>query len=290
MRHSALQTSLIRAGMEALGVGIRRQKNILLYGPPGIGKSTFIQHALNRRGLWEGRRLRVVSIPLFRHQTARQALYALCRAIEGDGAEPYARTAESAERLFFRLLDLVECEHADSVLALVDEADYAVGGDLTDLLRDAFDEAGGRLLFGFVSIAVFAAKMANPATPLLEAAASRLAVHRRLPSASQADAQLLADHLVEGVRLDSDLVSHLLKGARGSIRSLLDRYEEVEDIARIADVERLSLARWNDLRRLAGGAVDETSARRDASTTQLISHSGDRHSQSAEMNNKKAVA
>jgi AAA domain len=278
-------TSGVRRGMEALGVAIRRQKNVLLWGPPGIGKSTLISHALHRRGLWEGVRVRVVSIRLFRHETARQIVHALCCAIEGDGADPRARVTESVSELFYRLFDLLDHEAADCVLVLVDEMDYALGSATSDILRDLYDECGGRVLFAFISIAAYAAKMAAPSTPLLEAAASRLAVHRKLNGASQADAQMLADQLLDNIRLEPDVVAHFLKSARGSVRALLDLYEDAESVAQIAGVKQLSLAKWTELRRLGGGLVDEAPTQKltTQSTTHLTTLSPDG-------NTKKAVA
>jgi AAA domain len=216
-------TSAVRRGIEALGVGIRRRKNVLLWGGPGIGKSTLIEHAQRRRGLWEGRRVRVLSLRLFRYQSARQILHCLACGLEGAGADAHARVTESVPRLFYRFLDLLEQAEADCVLVVLDEADYLVGGDTSDLLRDLYDECGGRALFAFVSIGGYAARMAAPSTPLLEAAASRLAVHKKLNGASQADAQMLADRLLEHVKLEPEAVAYLLKSARGSVRALFTR-------------------------------------------------------------------
>jgi hypothetical protein len=197
----------------------------------------------------------------------------LCCAVEGpSGADPHARVIESIPSLFYRLLDLLNAVAADHVLIIIDEADYLVGSVAPDLLRDLFDECGGRALFAFISISSFAARMANPSTPLLEAAASRLAIHRKLNGASQTDAQTLADHLVEGVKIEPDLIAHILKSTHGSVRSLLDRYEDVETLARLAGVDRVSLGRFNELQRLAGGAVDEAPAQKSG-ITQSITHS-----------------
>jgi len=82
-----------------------------------------------------------------------------------------------------------------------------------------------------------------PSGSLLERIKTRIVFDVELPGPSLADARLLAEELAE-VKFDADLIEHVFKQSGTSVRSLLVKFEAIEETAAVANLERIGLARW----------------------------------------------
>jgi hypothetical protein len=130
------------------------------------------------------------------------------------------------------------------------------------LCRDLSDQGGAVIVF--VSVKRLATRLAKPDV-YDETICTRLATDSiRFARPSLADAQKLADELLDVV-LDSDVVASALAASDHSIRPLMAAFAEIERVATAAKVDRLSLARWEELKATAGAAT----ARKTTSRTRL---------------------
>ena len=66
------------------------------------------------------------------------------------------------------------------------------------------------------------------------------------------DAQLMAQQLLEDVRLDVDLIQHCVTASGGSYRPLLGIFEEIEKTAKTAGLQTMSLGKYRQLASFTG--------------------------------------
>jgi predicted kinase len=156
-------------------------------------------------------------------------------------------------------------EDGSPVVIILDEADRLDRSgrrNLMQLCRDLSDQGGAVIVF--VSVKRLATRLAKPDV-YDETICTRLATDTiRFARPSLADAQKLADELLDVV-LDSDVVASALAASDHSIRPLMAAFAEIERVATAAKVDRLSLARWEELKATAGAAT----ARKTTSRTRL---------------------
>jgi hypothetical protein len=209
--------AITREGRTQLGSG----RFVAFHGPAGTGKS-FSARSISER---TGAPLIVARMTY----TPRSMLGDILHAILGwhvDGR---------IEELYGRIIELLH-DRREMTYLLVDEADCLNQSPryvLLNVLRGIADTCG--LTICLFSTDALTHRFAVP-TPYLEQLTSRLGGHHvQFERPGIRDAAKLAE-LIEGVRLERDLVTFCLAGARGSLRPLIDLYGQIEGAAKAGGI------------------------------------------------------
>ncbi len=216
-----------------------RGRFVVIDGPAGTGKTTIAKYLAEK---FNGIFYRVPELA-----TPRSFFSDLVSAVNH-----FTVGLHSAQRLFERLIaDLAARGWPPIFLDESDRLDRVRGGvSLLECARDVHDSSGCPILL--FSIANLARRLANPAGGYAEAFSSRVAARIRFERASQEDAELLAQSLLEDVKLDADLIAHCVAASGGSFRPLLALYAEIERLARAAGIDKVGLAKYQQLASFAG--------------------------------------
>jgi DNA transposition AAA+ family ATPase len=158
----------------------------------------------------------------------------------------------STQRLLERLIsDLENAGWPPIFLDEADRLDRVRGGiSLLEATRDIHDFSGSPIVL--FSIGPLARRLLSPMGGLPEAFSTRVVKQIRFERASLEDAQLLAQRLLEDVKFDADLIAHCVAASGGSFRPLLALYSEIERLARAAGIDKIGLAKYQQLASFAG--------------------------------------
>lgn len=208
---------------------------VVCEGPAGTGKTSSAKAiAMRYRGAY-------YSVPEL--ITPRSLISGIVDSLVGWRVDMY-----SVQALHERLFE--ELEQREWPPLLIDEADrldrVRGGCHLLEVVRDIHDHARCKSPIILLSIGRLARRLEN-ATGYAAAVSTRICARVAFSKCTLKDAKLLASGLLEGVKLDDDLIAHCLAQSRDSIRPLLGLYAEIEQIARAAEIQTVSLAKWEQL-------------------------------------------
>jgi hypothetical protein len=225
------------------------------HGPSGTGKTTSCELWIAQHRGSKYVRMSQIASPRMRLAVVSQAV--LGYHIDRKSAEEVyerCRTEMLSERVFRQ-------DRGENVPALfIDEADrLAPPGRRPDdatlqILRDLAEDTGWLLVL--ISVQRLASAITNTSDAYLQTITTRIGAEVRFEPPSVADAQLLADDLVEDVKLLPDLVGYCLDAAKQSLRPLLALYAQIEKYAKAARFDTVGRKEWHDLRVMAGLAKD----------------------------------
>jgi hypothetical protein len=222
----------------------------LVEGPAGTGKTSIAKMLAKQYG--------GIFYSVSELETSRSLLSGLADAVNGSEAPAYSN------RVWYqRLLD--ELEYAGWPPLMLDEADRLdrtrSGVSLLEVVRDIHDR--GRSPIILFSIAHLAQRLAHPVGEYAEAFSSRVAAHVRFERATLEDGELLAQRLLEDVKLDADLIAHCIAVSRfipAAARTLCGNREGREGGGNPHNESR-EVGTTRKLRRFAGGTSAANQAR-----------------------------
>jgi DNA transposition AAA+ family ATPase len=230
---------------------------VLLHGDAGTGKTTFSQLYIEKH-----RGSKYARIPQLRNN--RLVLDSISHAILGYGIASGLRNHELYERcrdemLRQRIFDQGSGRNVPALM--VDEADrLAPPGRRPDdatlqILRDLTEDTGWMLVL--ISVQRLASVILNTSDAYLRTITTRIGAEVKFEPPTLADAQLLADELLEDVKFTPDLVEYCVNVSSNSIRLLLALYAQIEKLSKAASLPTVSRKDWHELRAMAGLPKEE---------------------------------
>jgi replication-associated recombination protein RarA len=212
-----------RPKLEMVGLG-------LIYGAPGLGKTTFAQRSAYRH--------KYIYLRLESTTTTKTFAQALLRAVHRHAGLGDVPTSGTANGLFKRAIELLTA-HSDAII-IIDEIDYAFKRpDLLGAIRDIVDET--------IAIVILVG-MENAKERLLQINRyyfDRCSQFYQFTPATLPDLTALAQAVME-VHPADDVIAYIHRLTDGNLRQAVNVMDAIEKDARARKLSAISMADLED--------------------------------------------